>query len=106
MDNNSINQDNNPVDYIAPAYMPFNENIYANDSYFASLPKEDQEYILATKHHFMSREELQRLNIKASNHPPGRRQCLPLTGDFCVYANNEQKEDKDVRKEARLYQLG
>ena len=60
MDNNSINQDNNPVDYTAPAYMPFNENIYANDSYFASLPKEDQEYILETKHHFMSREELQR----------------------------------------------
>ena len=25
---------------------------------------------------------------------------------FAVYVNNEQKEDKDVRKEARLYQLG
>lgn len=60
MDNNSINQENNPVSYTSPLFMPFNENIYEQDDLFANLSKEDKDYVLDSKHKFQSREELQR----------------------------------------------
>lgn len=60
MDNNSINQDNNPLSYTSPLFMPFTQSVYEQDDFFDNLPKEDKDYVLDTKHKFQSREELER----------------------------------------------